>query len=131
MSKPTKIDLVDLIIPISDTEKANLEPMSAEEVQLLRSFFQREMDIMRDHLKSAREESAQDHKEVKEQLEGVRNDLSRLGRRVHDVEVNEESQDHADKARKEVKESIKKSIMLANGLIGTVIVICVYLIDRL
>jgi Asp-tRNA(Asn)/Glu-tRNA(Gln) amidotransferase A subunit family amidase len=131
MSKPTKIDLVDLIIPISDTEKANLEPMSAEEVQLLRSFFQREMDIMRDHLKSAREESAQDHKEVKEQLEGVRNDLSRLGRRVHDVEVNEESQDHADTARKEVKESIKKSIMLANGLIGTVIVICVYLIDRL
>ena len=92
MSKPTKIDLVDLIIPISDTEKVNFEPMSAEEVQLLRSFFQREMDIMRDHLKSAREESAQDHKEVKEQLEGVRNDLSRLGRRVHDVEVNEESQ---------------------------------------
>jgi hypothetical protein len=131
MSKPTKINFVDLIIPISDTEKANLEPMSAEEVQLLRSFFQREMDIMRDHLRSAREESAQDHKEVKEQLEGVRNDLSRLGRRVHDVEVNEESQDHADKARKEVKESIKKSIMLANGLIGTVIVICVYLIDRL
>ena len=131
MSKPTKIDLVDLIIPISDTEKANLEPMSAEEVQLLRTFFQREMDIMRDHLKSAREESAQDHKEVKEQLEGVRNDLSRLGRRVHDVEVNEESQEHADKARKEVKESIKKSIMLANGLIGTVIVVCVYLIDRL
>ena len=131
MSKPTKIDLVDLIIPISDTEKANLEPMSAEEVQLLRTFFQREMDIMRDHLKSAREESAEDHKEVKEQLQGVRNDLSRLGRRVHDVEVNEESQDHADKARKEVKESIKKSIMLANGLIGTVIVICVYLIDRL
>lgn len=131
MSKPTKIDLVDLIIPISDTEKVNFEPMSAEEVQLLRSFFQREMDIMRDHLKSAREESAQDHKEVKEQLEGVRNDLSRLGRRVHDVEVNEESQEHADKARKEVKESIKKSIMLANGLIGTVIVVCVYLIDRL
>ncbi len=86
---------------------------------------------MRDHLKSAREESAEDHKEVKEQLQGVRNDLARLGRRVHDVEVNEESEEHADRARKEVKESIKKSIMLANGLIGTVIVICVYLIDRL
>lgn len=131
MPKQTKISFVDAIIPTSDTKKVNLEPMSAEEVQLLRTFFQREMDIMRDHLKSAREESAEDHKEVKEQLQGVRDDLARLGRRVHDVEVNEESQDHADKARKEVKESIKKSIMLANGLIGTVIVICVYLIDRL
>jgi hypothetical protein len=131
MPKQTKISFVDVITPTSDTKKVNLEPMSAEEVQLLRTFFQREMDIMRDHLKSAREESAEDHKEVKEQLQGVRNDLARLGRRVHDVEVNEESEEHADRARKEVKESIKKSIMLANGLIGTVIVICVYLIDRL
>ena len=131
MSKPTKIDLVDLIIPISDTEKANLEPMSAEEVQLLRSFLQREIDVIRADMKDARDESTVAHNEVKEQLRGVRKDISELGNRVHDVEVSEESQEHADKARKEVKESIKKSILLANGIIGTLVVIAVYLIDKL
>jgi hypothetical protein len=129
MDSPSKITFVASLIP--ETEKVNTIPMSTEEVQLLRTFFQREMDVMRADLKSARDESAEDHKEVKEQLQGVRNDLARLGRRVHDVEVNEESQEHAEAARKEVKESIKKSIMIANGLIGTAIVICVYLIDRL
>lgn len=131
MSKPTKIDLVDLIIPISDIKKANLEPMSAEEVQLLRSFLQREIDVIRSDMKDARDESTVAHNEVKEQLRGVRKDISELGNRVHDVEVSEESQEHADKARKEVKESIKKSILLANGIIGTAVVIAVYLIDRL
>jgi len=131
MSKPTKINLVDLIIPISDIKKANLEPMSAEEVQLLRSFLQREIDVIRADMKDARDESTVAHNEVKEQLRGVRKDISELGNRVHDVEVSEESQEHADKARKEVKESIKKSILLANGIIGTAVVIAVYLIDRL
>lgn len=92
---------------------------------------QREIDVIRADMKEARDESTVAHNEVKEQLKNVRDDISELGNRVHNVEVSEESQEHADKARREVKESIKKSILLANGIIGTAVVIAVYLIDRL
>jgi len=131
MPKPTKISFVTSVLPPKSLKKVNLEPMSAEEVQLIRSFLQREIDVIRADMKEARDESTVAHNEVKEQLKNVRDDISELGNRVHNVEVSEESQEHADKARREVKESIKKSILLANGIIGTAVVIAVYLIDRL
>jgi hypothetical protein len=131
MPKQTKISFVTSVLPPKALKKVNLEPMSAEEVQLLRSFLQREIDVIRADMKEARDESTVAHNEVKEQLKGVRDDIAALDNRVHYVEKHEETQDHADIARKEVKDSLRRSFLAANAVLGTAIVVVIYLIDKL
>jgi len=132
MSRVDKLSFVAALpAPKTSTEKANLYPMSAEEVQLLRSFLQREMDVLRSDTQTAREESNAAHNEVKEQLNAVRKDISNLAKRVNEVESHEETQEHADKARKESRDGVRRVILATNAIIGTIIVVVVYLVDKL
>ena len=132
MTDPFKINFVTALpSPIQAEKEVNLVPMSAEEVEMLRSFLQREIDVIRADMKDARNENARAHKEVTNQLSAVRDDIADLSERVTEVENHEETTEHADLARKEVKDSLRKSFLAANALLGTVIVVIIYLIDKI
>lgn len=135
MKKQDKITFVTALpappkSTIKPEKEVNLVPMSAEEVEMLRSFLQREIDVIRADMKDARKENARAHNEVTSQLSAVREDIADLSERVAEVESHEETSDHADAARQQVKDSIRKSFLAANAILGTVIVITVYLIDH-
>lgn len=132
MKKQSKITFVTALpLPPKVQEKeVNLVPMSAEEVEMLRSFLQREIDVIRADMKDARKENARAHNEVTSQLSAVREDIADLSERVSEVESHEETSEHADAARQQVKDSIRKSFLAANAILGTVIVVVVYLIDH-
>lgn len=130
MSESFKINEVAYLSSLSPVKKVNDLPMSSEEVQLLRSFLQREIDVMRADMRSARAESARDHQEVKDQLTAVRNDIADLRERVSEVEAHEESIEHADIAREETKENIRKTILMTNAILGSILVIAIYVIDH-
>jgi chromosome segregation ATPase len=132
MEEPFKINFVTALPSKPKTEKeVNLVPMSTEEVEMLRSFLQREIDFMRSDIKSVKDDNARAHKEVSNQLSAVREDIADLSERVTNVEAHEETIEHADQARKEARESIRKSFLAANAILGTVIVAVFYLIDKL
>lgn len=132
MTDPFKINFVTALPPTPNVEKeVNLVPMSTEEVEMLRSFLQREIDFMRSDIKSVKDDNARAHKEVSNQLSAVREDIADLSERVTNVEAHEETVEHADQARKEARESIRKSFLAANAVLGTVIVAVFYLIDKL
>lgn len=133
MKKQDKITFVTALpLPPKVQEKeVNLVPMSAEEVEMLRSFLQREIDVIRADMKDARTENARAHKEVTNQLSAVREDIADLSERVTEVENHEETTEHADMARKEVRDSLRKTFLTANAVLGTVIAAVVILIDKL
>jgi chromosome segregation ATPase len=132
MIDPYKINFVAApLAPAKAEKEVNLVPMSAEEVEMLRSFLQREIDVIRADMKDARKENARAHNEVTAQISAVREDIADLSERVHEVETHEETADHADLARKEVKDSLRRSFLAANAVLGTVIVVVIYLIDKL
>lgn len=133
MKKQDKINFVTALpLPPKVQEKeVNLVPMSAEEVEMLRSFLQREIDVIRADMKDARTENARAHKEVTNQLSAVREDIADLSERVTEVENHEETTEHADMARKEVRDSLRKTFLTANAVLGTVIAAVVILIDKL
>lgn len=132
MKKQSKITFVTALPspPKVREKEVNLVPMSAEEVEMLRSFLQREIDVIRADMKDARKENARAHNEVTSQLSAVREDIADLSERVSEVESHEETSEHADEARRQVKDSIRKSFLAANAILGTVIVVVVYLIDH-
>lgn len=133
MQDPYKINFVTALPapPLKQQEKeVNLIPMSAEEVQLLKDFLQREMDVLREDLRGVKEENADAHRDVSKQIGAVREDIAELTERVTEVESHEDTQEHADNARKEIKDSMRKTFLAANAVLGTLIVVVVYLIDH-
>lgn len=131
MRDPYKINFVTAPpLPPKQEKEVNLIPMSAEEVELLKDFLQREMDVLREDLRDVKDENAQAHREVTNQIGAVRKDIAELSERVTEVENHEETIEHADTARQEVKDSLRKTFLAANAVLGTVIVLVVYLIDH-
>lgn len=133
MQDPYKINFVTAppAPPLLKQEKeVNLIPMSAEEVQLLKDFLQREMDVLREDLRGVKDENADAHRDVSEQIGAVRKDIADLSGRVKEVESHEETEEQADAARKEVKDSLRRTFLAGNAVLGTLIVVIVYLIDH-
>ena len=64
--------------------------MTTNEIQMLKDWFSREIDSLRSDAHSAREESRADHKQVKESIAGVADDVGDVKERVTRLESNDD-----------------------------------------
>lgn len=64
--------------------------MTTNEIQMLKDWFSREIDSLRSDAHSAREESREDHQQVKDSIASVADDVGDVKERVTRLEANDE-----------------------------------------
>lgn len=94
--------------------------MTPDQANLLKEFFGRELDQLRDLVGRARADNAREHAQVRADMAEIRGEISDVGRRVHGVEEHDRLDRKLGEQRRQIVRHVAYMLGIAAAVISSV-----------